>query len=345
MNFICRKFNKGFSFVEVLFYLAILSVLTMAVFNSLVTISNSFKETKVTNDLIHNSYIMERISREIRAAESLTYVDSSTLVLSSGSDSVKFIWEGNDLNLYENDILVGPMNNNSVLVSDLSFTRVSTLEKDAVKIFFEIEPISLESSGMCIDVNCAKSFYSTISLRGAITSSGSSASTYSLTVSASGAGTVTSNIGNIDCSPDCSDTYNAGETVSLSPSPSVGYTFSSWGGDCSGSGSCNMTMTEDKSVTATFVLDSTPTHKLSVYKTGDGWEYGSVDDDFGFISCGSGCNTDSANIDEGDIITLTATNFPGGIFIEWQGDCSGSGSCVLDMTTDKSVTAYFGLDK
>jgi hypothetical protein len=40
-------------------------------------------------------------------------------------------------------------------------------------------------------------------------------------------------------------------------------------------------------------------------------------------------------------VTLTPTADSGSVFVGWSGDCSGAGSCIVAMSTDKSVTATF----
>src|SRR5437762_4553859 len=40
-------------------------------------------------------------------------------------------------------------------------------------------------------------------------------------------------------------------------------------------------------------------------------------------------------------VTLTATPDPGSRLTGWSGACTGTGSCVLDMNSDKQVTATF----
>ena len=56
--------------------------------------------------------------------------------------------------------------------------------------------------------------------------------------------------------------------------------------------------------------------------------------------------TCSHNFVTGESVALTATPIDGtnytSHFIEWLGDCSGSGVCVLTMDSDKAVTADFG---
>jgi hypothetical protein len=80
------------------------------------------------------------------------------------------------------------------------------------------------------------------------------ASVFGLAVSRSGAGsgTVTSSPPGIDCGTACAANFGSGATVTLTATPAPGSVFSAWGGDCSGTGACNLTMTGARTVTATF---------------------------------------------------------------------------------------------
>jgi hypothetical protein len=75
---------------------------------------------------------------------------------------------------------------------------------------------------------------------------------FPLTVTVIGIGSVSSNPGGINCGADCSESYPQGTNVTLAPFQNA-TNFVSWGGDCSGSGLCGVTMTGPRSVTATFV--------------------------------------------------------------------------------------------
>jgi Bacterial Ig domain/Divergent InlB B-repeat domain/Right handed beta helix region len=81
-----------------------------------------------------------------------------------------------------------------------------------------------------------------------------SGSTYSITVTASGLGSVSSSPSGISCPSSCSASYSSGTVVTLTESPSSGQTFLGWSGDgCSGTATtCNVTMNAAESVTASF---------------------------------------------------------------------------------------------
>jgi hypothetical protein len=66
-----------------------------------------------------------------------------------------------------------------------------------------------------------------------------------------GAGTVTSPAG-IDCGVACSGSYAAGTVVTLTATPATRSSFAGWGGDCSGTGNCTLTMSAARSVSVEF---------------------------------------------------------------------------------------------
>jgi len=81
------------------------------------------------------------------------------------------------------------------------------------------------------------------------------ACTYPLSVfkAGSGTGTVTSNPAGINCGSTCAQSFSSGASITLSQSASGGSTFQGWlGSRCSGTGSCTVSMTSAKSVTAIF---------------------------------------------------------------------------------------------
>jgi uncharacterized repeat protein (TIGR02543 family) len=83
---------------------------------------------------------------------------------------------------------------------------------------------------------------------------GGSAYVYAETLSAalSGSGTVTSSDGQISCPGGCSATYIPGAQVTLNAAPASGWVFAGWSGACSGTGPCQVTMTQAQTVKATF---------------------------------------------------------------------------------------------
>jgi len=81
------------------------------------------------------------------------------------------------------------------------------------------------------------------------------ASSYALTVTkaGSGTGTVTSNVGSIDCGETCTDNYD-GTVVTLTATATSPNYFAGWSGTggCTGTSTCQLTMSAARAVTATF---------------------------------------------------------------------------------------------
>jgi hypothetical protein len=79
------------------------------------------------------------------------------------------------------------------------------------------------------------------------------ATTKLLSVLGGGGGTITSSTGGINCGVTCSAAIAKDTAVTLTETPSGGYNFTTWGGDCSGTATtAAVTLSADKACTATF---------------------------------------------------------------------------------------------
>ncbi len=158
---------------------------------------------------------------------------------------------------------------------------------------------------------------------------------FTLTVAkdGTGSGTVTSNPAGIDCGATCQFDFDYGTVVTLTATAATGSTFAGWTGEgCSGTGSCTVSMTATRSVTATFTLNH---YRLSVSKVGSG----NVTSVPAGINCGTTCAHD---FDFGTVVTLTATPAAGWSFFGWEGDeTSTANPLVITIDGAKSVTAVF----
>jgi uncharacterized repeat protein (TIGR02543 family) len=167
-----------------------------------------------------------------------------------------------------------------------------------------------------------------------------SAATRILTVSVSGAGSVSD--GEISCTSaggsGCTANETLGSQVTLTAKPDAGKEFTGWGGDCSGtSTTCTVTMAADRNVTAAFSGGPSSVVALSVSVNGPGSVTG------GGIACGSVGSTCKVDVAVGAKVTLTATPDAGATFSGWGGACTGSAkTCTLTMSTARTVSAGFG---
>lgn len=158
----------------------------------------------------------------------------------------------------------------------------------------------------------------------------------------SGAGKVTSSPAGIDCGSNCGADvaeFEEGTVVTLTQSASAGSKFIGWSGDCTGTGTCEVTMSAAKSVTATF--DDIPDQTLTVTKAGTG--SGTVTSSPAGINCGSTC---AFGFEEGSEVTLTAAPAAHSTVSGWTGCASNPtpSTCKVTMSAAKAVTATFALD-
>jgi hypothetical protein len=82
---------------------------------------------------------------------------------------------------------------------------------------------------------------------------GGGGSTFTLSVGRSNSGTVTSDVGGLNCGSVCSAKYAQSSAVTLSAVPPAGKSFVSWGGACTGTSPvCSLTVGSNLSVQANF---------------------------------------------------------------------------------------------
>jgi subtilisin-like proprotein convertase family protein len=158
-----------------------------------------------------------------------------------------------------------------------------------------------------------------------------------LTVLAAGPGTVTSAPGGITCGSDCAEGYPAGTTVTLTASPAPGFVFAGWsGGGCSGTAACAVVLSQDVTLSATFVAPP-GSFALTVILAGSG--AGTVTSAPGGITCGSDC---AEAYPGGTAVVLTASPAPSFVFAGWSGGgCSGTGPCAVVLSADVTISATF----
>lgn len=158
-----------------------------------------------------------------------------------------------------------------------------------------------------------------------------------LTVTITGSGTVTSSPAGINCSSgSCAAVFAPGTQVTLTATAGTGADFTGWGGACSGTSTCVVTVTAATSVTANFGAGIT----LSVTLAGSA--AGTVTSSPGGINCTTG--TCTASFPSGTQVTLTESPSTGNTFSGWSGSCTGTATtCVLTLTAPASTTATFGV--
>lgn len=163
--------------------------------------------------------------------------------------------------------------------------------------------------------------------------------TLAVTKAGSGGGTVTSNVGGINCGTACTGDLLVGTNVTLTAAAANGSVFAGWGGACSGAATtANVSMNAALTCTANFNAVVGPVnHSLTVTKSGVG--SGTVTSAPAGINCGVAC---SATFAESTVVTLTASAAAGSTFAGWSGACSGTAEAVtVTMGGARDCTAAF----
>ena len=171
-----------------------------------------------------------------------------------------------------------------------------------------------------------------------------------------GSGTVTSDVGGINCtitngaaSGVCSATVNSGSNMTLSAALATGTASMVWSGGCTPSGlNCTLTniTTAPAVSTATFTLQ-----KFAVAINGtSGPAAGSGTVTGGGLSCtianGATSGTCSTFVNYGSGITLTAAPSSGSAFLGFSGGCANSGTtCTLSNVTSAPAATVASFTK
>ncbi len=150
--------------MELIFYIALFGTLSLLVINGLMSMTTSFRETMIQREISNSAGILERISRDIRQANDITTISEDSIILSTTDQAgdpktVQFSLNGNNVELRENNILIGNLNTPNIEVGALSFTELTTTRGRAVRIFMAISSTK--------DIHEREYyFYNTIVLRG-----------------------------------------------------------------------------------------------------------------------------------------------------------------------------------
>ena len=181
------------------------------------------------------------------------------------------------------------------------------------------------------------------------------ASVFTLTVSTTGLGIVTSSnpATGISCGSRCSTTYSTGtlvggattyETVTLTATSVSSYVFAGWGGDGCGTNypTCDLSVGASLNVTALF----DPT--LTVYVSTSGNGLGVVTSTDGAVDCDAAYECQSGagyrvSYASNTAVYLVATPYSSSTFVSWAGaaGCVAASTCTVTMSQAQSVTALF----
>ena len=162
--------NSGYSLVEMIIYVAILSAISAIVVNMLLSLTGSYRTISALRIAEHSGIdSMERMTRDIRGATSVD-TGNSTLNSSPGvltlistinfvSTTTKFYVQNGVLKVDINGSYFGPLTLSNTLVTNLVFRLLNSGTSNAVKIDLTVQ-------GTVGATTKTKTYHSTVILRG-----------------------------------------------------------------------------------------------------------------------------------------------------------------------------------
>ncbi|HEX6700063.1 MAG TPA: hypothetical protein VF101_04965 [Gaiellaceae bacterium] len=185
-----------------------------------------------------------------------------------------------------------------------------------------------DAPGCSSDRTCTVSLHAaTVSVR-AVFVRPANTQVLKVTVTGAGAGSVVSVPPGIDCGSTCDAPFATGASVTLVPQAADGSQFTGWSGDCTGTGPCNLQMTDTRAVTATFGRASTPTETLTVKIGGNGT--GTVESKPTGIKCPAARCSALFPVDTS--VTLIQHADPGSTFAGWsREECGDADECTVTV--------------
>jgi len=165
---ILKSNTKGFTLVEMMIYLSLMTIIAIVIVHTLVVVLKSNRNSFTENIIRNAGYgAMEAMNRGIHGSDNILVISSGMLQMSQINPTkiVQFSTSSEGrLNLYEglvsnNLSLLGPLTSKDVVVKSLIFKPISTLKSKAVRIEMNLTTT--------VD-NQTKSewFYNTVILRG-----------------------------------------------------------------------------------------------------------------------------------------------------------------------------------
>ena len=149
-----KKFQKGVTIIELMIYIALLSIFILVLVDVFVTILNAKLESESTSTLNQDArYIYSRLAYDVENADSMSLpvgvgVTGGTLQIAIGGVTNTYSLNAGNLNLTTSTGTSMKLNGEDTTLTDLSFARLGPPdEKPTVKVSFTIKSLVILSSG------------------------------------------------------------------------------------------------------------------------------------------------------------------------------------------------------
>ena len=149
------KKQKGFTLVEAIIYVALFVMLSTLLVDSLFIISRAYNDSRINRNLLNSAHVsVERMTREIRGANSWVSGDSSVFGFNPGKLTIKFAdtttetfeLSGGVILFTDKTGVTSNLTANNVNVDSLIFQNISTLNGSAVKFDMTLTSLGFSPS-------------------------------------------------------------------------------------------------------------------------------------------------------------------------------------------------------
>jgi type II secretory pathway pseudopilin PulG len=165
-NAMQKKYNQGFSLIEVLVYLAVTVLISLAGVLTYISLDDVLVRNATERAVNHSAQVaLERIGREIKSAISVNAAMSTfntspgALTLVYGATTTNFAVVGDALVLTVNGVEIGPLTSDSVIVEDFTLNRYVGTTTELIRA-------SLTISGNSKAASTTRTYYTSAVLRG-----------------------------------------------------------------------------------------------------------------------------------------------------------------------------------
>jgi hypothetical protein len=149
------KNQKGFSFIEIILYMGIFSILMLAMFQLLTTVFDVQLESQSTSNVPQDGrYLLNKLSYEIGKTKNITSpsIGSSSAVMKLSDGAITDTYSLSDGNLILTSSPSGAidqLNSYNTIVSNLNFLRLADIygKNDTVTISFTITSKVIKRGG------------------------------------------------------------------------------------------------------------------------------------------------------------------------------------------------------
>ena len=146
MNFLIKTSrNFGFTLVEILVYMAIFILVSTSAIGLLFSLDDLFTQYKLKQALLESgTNIMERLLIEVRESDSVSLADSvltssdGTLTLDKATETIKFIKNGNNLELNRDGVFEGNLNSSNIEILGATFYQYEQNGVELVRVKLDL---------------------------------------------------------------------------------------------------------------------------------------------------------------------------------------------------------------